>query len=94
MATTASFYATFGMMYEQQPHPFLPATVANPNGVVAIDTDDYEDARALIHYFAGPFWAFVNDWDSDAIERYYPHGVVATIGRDQQGTPTITTEGD
>jgi hypothetical protein len=73
-----TWYLTFGVQYELEPHPVLP-DLAHPDGVVAVIAEDYHQARAYVTDRIGGTWSDLMEERTWQVARaLFPRGILAT----------------
>jgi hypothetical protein len=77
------FAVTMGVQYRHEPHPDLPADLANPDGYLLVQAENESDARKIIDAVIGSHWAFIYPEDellaSPHYQRYHPLGCLGEI---------------
>lgn len=64
------FFVTFGQKYRHEPHPTSPKI--NPDTVVIVKAQNYEEAREITFRVFGSYWSFI--YSSETFDpSFYPY---------------------
>ncbi len=78
-----TFYITFPLKYNQQPHPLFPDLI-DGNSIVEVEATNEEQAREFVTDHFDIYWAFI--YSGDMLERLKESNSYSTI------VGTITSE--
>lgn len=73
------YAVTMGVQYRHEPHPDLPADLANPDGYLLVQAVDEDAARRMVCAVIGGAWAFIYpEWEVVS-GRHHPLGCLGEI---------------
>lgn len=74
----ARYMVTMGLQYKREPHPYLSAEHANPDGWLLVEADNEINAREKVRAVIGNRYSFLYT-ESDFEPKWFPDGCVGEI---------------